>query len=147
MYHTFFIHSSGDGHLACFHVLAIVNSAVIASGLKWSSSSLKSCSVTPCLTLDWLIYSFDNYLLSVFCVPVRVCVVGNIVVIEANKRPAPDIWQFCEGKQAVADEQGNGQEHFRDQAQLSIPDCEHSRLPCSHLTCQPWVPKSIVFCP
>ena len=29
MYHIFFIHSSVDGHLGCFCVLAIVNSAVI----------------------------------------------------------------------------------------------------------------------
>ena len=29
MYHIFFIHSSVKGHLGCFHVLAIVNSAVI----------------------------------------------------------------------------------------------------------------------
>ena len=28
MYHNF-IHSSADGHLGCFHVLVIVNSAVI----------------------------------------------------------------------------------------------------------------------
>ena len=27
MYHNFFIHSSVDGHLGSFHVLAIVNSA------------------------------------------------------------------------------------------------------------------------
>ena len=30
MYHSFLIHSSADGHLGCFHVLAIINSAVIS---------------------------------------------------------------------------------------------------------------------
>ena len=28
MYHTF-IHSSDSGHLGCFHVLAVVNSAIV----------------------------------------------------------------------------------------------------------------------
>ena len=29
MYHSFLIHSSADGHLGCFHVLAIINSGRI----------------------------------------------------------------------------------------------------------------------
>ena len=42
MYHSFPIHSSADGHLGCFHVLAIINSAVVNIGVHVSLSLLVS---------------------------------------------------------------------------------------------------------
>ena len=42
MYHNLFIHLSVDGHLGCFHVLAIVNSAGMNNGIHGSFSILFS---------------------------------------------------------------------------------------------------------
>ena len=42
MYYSFLIHSSAIGHLGCFHVLAIVNSAVMNTRLHMSLSILVS---------------------------------------------------------------------------------------------------------
>ena len=42
MYHNFFFHSSVNGHLGCFHVLAVVNSAAVNNGIHVSFSILVS---------------------------------------------------------------------------------------------------------
>ena len=47
MYHCFPIHSSADGHLGCFHVLAIINSAPMNIGVHVSLSDLVSSVCMP----------------------------------------------------------------------------------------------------
>ena len=47
MYHDVLIHSSADGHLGCFHVLPIINSATMNTGIHVSFSTLVS---SVCMT-------------------------------------------------------------------------------------------------
>ena len=47
MHYNFFIHSFVDGHLGCIHVLAIVNSAAVNSGVHVCISVLVSSGYMP----------------------------------------------------------------------------------------------------
>ena len=51
VYHSFFIHSSVDGHLGCFYVLVIVNSAAMNNRIHVSLSILVSLGCMP----SWVI--------------------------------------------------------------------------------------------
>ena len=47
MYHSFLIHSSADGHLGCFNILAMINSAAMNIGVHVSLSDLVSLVCMP----------------------------------------------------------------------------------------------------
>ena len=62
MCHSFLIHLSADGHLGCFHVLAVVNSAVNI-GVHVSLSVLVS---SVCMPRSGIAGSYGSSVSSVF---------------------------------------------------------------------------------
>ena len=59
MYCSFPIHSSADGHLGCFHVLAMINSAVMNIGVHVSLSDLVSL---MCMPSSGIAGSYGSYI-------------------------------------------------------------------------------------
>lgn len=71
MYHTFFIYSSVDGHLDCFHDLAIVNNVTVSTGVH---VSLELWFQDICLILGLL-----SHMVVPFLVIYRTCILLSIV--------------------------------------------------------------------
>ena len=59
MYHNFFIYSSVNGHLGCFHVLAIVYSASVNIGVCMSFSFM---TFSGYMTNSGIIGSYDSFI-------------------------------------------------------------------------------------
>ena len=74
MYHNFFIHSSVNGHLGCFHVLAIVNSVAKNNEIYVSFSVLISSGYMPRNGIAGL---YDTFIPSFFFFPHLFLLIGG----------------------------------------------------------------------
>ena len=78
MHHVFFIRSSVDGHLGCFHVLAVVHSAAVNTGVHVSFqisvfAFFEFVSCTGIVIWIWICTgSYGSSMLSIMAAPIYV---------------------------------------------------------------------------
>ena len=84
MYHSFLIHLSADGHLGCFHVLAIVNKYCKCCNEHWGTCVSFNCGVLSVYDQQWDFWVIWQFYFQFFKESLQFSIVAVLVCIPTN---------------------------------------------------------------